>query len=919
MMPAYLMAWLIGACVLVALLLQLRLYVLRRGRAVEVAFAQLLQLGDVGLIILDEAGLVIEWSPALAQLTGLDRAGMVGRDFLGQCVLAEDLERLRSEFASLGPAKGHVTVEFTLRGRQPRQLRWRLCFVQDPADGRRYVAAVAQDVSDLRETIAGLQASEARFRQVFQSAPVAMALAEAGGRLLVVNQEYANFLGYESSEALIGRSLLEHTLPDDHATLHSAVQEAREGGSYRLEMRFLTRAGEVRWGDARGLMLSDDTGQPYLVSQIADVHERKQAELQLTQHRNQLLVAQRIARLGAWQWDFASRRLEISDVFREMLKCPPGLQSLDASTLEALVLPEDAARVQDSLQELVRSDQKVVTEVRARTFQGEWRYWRVDITIERDEGGHRRRLLGTAQDITESRLTEVALRQSEARYRSLFDTNLDGLYFMSLGGLIEEANPAFLSMLAWGAEDIRGVSARSLTPEDWAAADDLAGNQIRAQGYCDILQKEVLTRDGRRLPVAFRAWQVCNDDGDPLRVMGMVRDITALKKVEAEREALQKGLQQAQKMEAIGQLTGGIAHDFNNILASILGYTELALQHPLVAGDAPLQRQLHEVRLAGERARELIRQMLLFSRGGRRSGLVQPVAGLIEDAVRMLQPTLPASLLLRTRLSPELPGILMDGVALQQVVMNLVINARDAMGAKGEVELLAHPTEMRSTLCASCHHRVAGSFVEVAVSDHGPGIGEAVLERIFDPFFSTKPVGQGSGMGLSVVHGIVHEFGGHILVESDSGGSKFRMLFPRPQRTGAAAPPLMQGHGEHILVVDDEAAVADMLGEILRSHGYSAEVATDSRQALTRLQREGVDLLLTDLFMPQIDGVALAQKAQQQRPGLPVVMLSGQAALLASDGLQWPVLAKPVDIPALLGCLEQLLEAAGLRPEHETI
>ena len=915
-MPAYLMVWLLAMCAGLVLLLYRQW---RHQRlAVTEALRQLLQVGDTGIMMLDARFQVIEWSPVLADISGLERADMLGRDFFDRGVAVGSVERVRAEFLALGPDRTSATIEFPLRGRQQLQLRWRLSYAAAPG-GPAGVMAVAQDVTELRQTIARLQASEARFRQVFQSAPVAIALAEEDGRLLVVNEEYAHFLGYDASAALIGRSLLEHTLPEEQAAWQEALRTAREGGGYRLEKRFLTRDGEVRWGDTRGLVLEGGTGQRYLISQIADVHERKQAELALTEHSNQLLVAQRIARLGAWQWVFARRRLEISDALQEMIKCPPGQKTLDVSTLHALVLPEDAARLQQSLLQLVTTNENVVTELRARTFQGDWRYWRVDITLERDTAGQRLCLLGTAQDITESRLAEVALRESEARYRSLFDTNLDGLYFISLGGMIEEGNPAFLQMTGYGAADVKGISVRSLTPEDWRAVDDLAGNQIRSKGHCDMVRKEIFTRDGRRVPVAFRAWQVCNEDGDPVRVMGMVRDITALKQVEAEREALQKGLQQAQKMEAIGQLTGGIAHDFNNILASILGYTDLAAQRATAAQDPALQRQLQEVKLAGERAQELIRQMLLFSRGGRRTGVVQPVAGLIEDTVRMLQPTLPSALHLHTDISAGLPGILMDAVALQQVVMNLVINARDAMAAEGEVELLAQLTELPPTLCASCHHRVAGSFVEIAVHDHGPGIDAAVSERIFDPFFSTKAVGQGSGMGLPVVHGIVLEFGGHILVESNSGGCRFRILFPLPAGQAAPARVAKGGRGEHILVVDDEKAVADMLGEVLRSHGYSAEVSTDSRQALVRLQKDGVDLLLTDLLMPQIDGMELAQRAQQQQPGLPVVMLSGQAVLLAHEGLRWPVLAKPVDIPALLDCLGGLLSRDGIHHDNQPV
>lgn len=1155
---------------------------LRHLRDSEERYRRLAHTTDVGIAVLDSDFHIVEWSPALEQLFGLRRSKAVGSDFFALCIFPEDQERLVLDISSHRERDDVFDLEFPVKAvnDERRLLRWRIRYYTDALNGRRYLTAVGHDVTELRTATFRLMVSEARFRQVFQAAPVGMALADPDGRVLTANQEYARFLGFLAPDDLPGKQLLDFTLPEDREDIQNSIRNSLRdtAGSYRIERRFVTKQGAVRWGQASGLMLEDDYGQRYLINQIADIHERKKAELalieserrlatlignlsgavyryelppgtdtlrlhhdqrpnfvsdgvevltgyprsvflrsqtalelshllmpedrprleaalaaalqgtgsfqvvyrlrnavtgvrwvseqgrvwqrpdgayaidglilditterqareselvyrtlvadtetgfvslspkgvvleanapyvamagfdepgeivgrsilawtcpeyevgtlnflasamdyshvrhfetvylrqdgsrvnllinavaasggsersikclifdisaskkaerELTEHRNQLMVAQRIARLGAWQWSFETHQLSLSDVFLELIAFPARQAPPDIAFLNQLIEVDDALRIREAVRLLMEHGEHTVAEFRVRTCEGERRFWRADATMERAPNGRRLRLVGTVQDVTESKQAEVALRASEARYRSLFDTNIDGIFFVSLDGVIEEGNAAFRSIVAY--EDVRNLDCHTITPEEWWEADEKAWAQIDEKGWCDAFSKEYRRRDGSRVPISIRAWLVRNEHGQPLRVMCMVRDITELKRIEAEREQLQKGLQQAQKMEAIGQLTGGIAHDFNNILASILGYTDLALRREVVQQDVRVSRHLQEVKLAGERARELISQMLLFSRGGRNPGVVQSVSGLVQETVRMLRPTLPSTLRLRTYINQTLPAIRVEGVSMQQIVMNLVINARDAMEGRGEVQVLARLAEMPQARCSSCSQLLSGQFVEVAVRDHGPGIPEAVFERMFDPFFTTKPVGKGTGMGLSVVHGIVHEFGGHLVVETGAWGTTFRILFPIPSEAEQQQPvvketPRLLGQGERVLVVDDEAPVAEMLGELLESHGYAVEVMTDSQQALRRLRQpeDPVDLLLTDLLMPGLDGVELIRLARGHNPNLPVVMMSGQAALLQHELMSWPVLSKPVDVPALLACLDNMLDSVRL-------
>jgi len=242
--------------------------------------------------------------------------------------------------------------------------------------------------------------------------------------------------------------------------------------------------------------------------------------------------------------------------------------------------------------------------------------------------------------------------------------------------------------------------------------------------------------------------------------------------------ALQRQLQQAQKMEAIGQLTGGIAHDFNNILASIMGYTELLKDKAIIVGDSKMQYYLEQIYISSERARDLVAKMLAFSRESKTGGQALSLLPVLEDSLTMLGSIMTPSIELHTDFEVDLPMVLSNPLQIHQLVMNLCINARDAMHDNGRIDIGLKLVQLNGELCDSCHDQIDGEYVELSVKDTGTGIESQILERIFEPFFTTKSLGKSTGMGLSLVHGILHELGGHILVESSPDtGTLFRLLF----------------------------------------------------------------------------------------------------------------------------------------------
>lgn len=383
-------------------------------------------------------------------------------------------------------------------------------------------------------------------------------------------------------------------------------------------------------------------------------------------------------------------------------------------------------------------------------------------------------------------------------------------------------------------------------------------------------------------------------------------------------------LRQAQKMEAIGHLAGGIAHDFNNILASTLGFVYLAKTQAQVYHDEDLNESLEEITIASDRARDLVKQMLTFSRVDKADPDVRAVNiyQSVEEIVKLLRPTLASNLNIKLVAKDESLTAKIDPVQLHQTVMNLCINSHDAMNGRGDIIIKMGMIKANKAECSSCHKIISGDFVEIMVKDTGDGIPNEHLNSIFEPFYTTKAVGKGSGMGLSVVHGIAHRYDGHVLVESKPGSSTaISLLLPAvagktsqdksSARTdsGKVEPSRIKpGPGQRsnrIMVVDDEAAVARVVTKMLEQCGYEVKSYSSPEQALDELVNGGntYDALVTDLVMPNITGVQFARKIRDHDPQLPIILCSGNresGQLEASDRFLFTkILDKPID-PSML-------------------
>ena len=486
---------------------------------------------------------------------------------------------------------------------------------------------------------------------------------------------------------------------------------------------------------------------------------------------------------------------------------------------------------------------------------------------------------------------------SEARLRAMFDESPLGISLVDREGYFVESNPALRRILGYAQEELAGLRFRDLSPyEDVAESlglfQDLYAGRIR--NY--TVEKRYIRKDGEFVWVRLTAAGVRDAQGAVQYVMGMAEDITARKAAEAALAEREEQLRQAQKMEAVGQLAGGIAHDFNNLLTVIRVHAEL-LTDVLREGDE--RSDLETIQHAAARAANLTRQLLAFSR----KQLLQPrvldpnvvVAGLTP----MLRRLIGEDIALATILAPSVGRVLADPGQLEQVLLNLAVNARDAMPQGGALTIETADVEIvggqgaapdaaspggGSPDGASREASPPGAYVMIAVSDTGIGMSPDIQARAFEPFFTTKEPGRGSGLGLSTVYGIVRQSSGYVRVASaPAAGATFRVYLPRQEPSAAAADergaaaPEAGRDGGTVLVVEDEDAVRQLTRRILVRHGYDVLEARHGRDALDLVARHGnaIDLVLTDVVMPEMSGREFAEAFGRLRPGTPVVYMSG--------------------------------------------
>jgi two-component system cell cycle sensor histidine kinase/response regulator CckA len=477
-----------------------------------------------------------------------------------------------------------------------------------------------------------------------------------------------------------------------------------------------------------------------------------------------------------------------------------------------------------------------------------------------------------AADIGERERISNALQHSEARYRSLFERNRAGVFRSSPDGHFLDLNESFAELFGYTREELMALPAKVLYPggkeeRDARLAEFAKTGQIKDMEMC------YLHKNGSPVWVIQNVVRVKDEEG---------RDVTEGTLVDiSERRSLEDKLRQAQKMEAVGQLAGGIAHDFNNLLTVIQGYSHLLMQQ--LREDREAYTQVEKIEEASEKAASLTRQLLAFSRKQVLQPKIIDLNSLVENLSSLLHRLIGEHIELLTITAAELGPVKADAAQIEQVVMNLVVNARDAMPAGGQLTLETANAELDDSYSADHPGVSPGAYVMLAVSDTGEGMTPETLARIFEPFFTTKEMGRGTGLGLSMVYGIVKQSGGHIWTYSEVGhGTTFKIYLPRteaaPDRVGVrrTAASSISGN-EQILLVEDDEKLRELANSILTSCGYSVIASTDAQHARLICEQRGssIHMLLTDVIMPGTSGRVLAQLLLSRNPKVKVLYMSG--------------------------------------------
>ncbi|MFW5751307.1 MAG: PAS domain-containing hybrid sensor histidine kinase/response regulator [Planctomycetota bacterium] len=784
-------------------------------------------------------------------------------------------------------------------------------------------ATIVQDITLRRQASDSLKASEQRLRTVYQAAnTVAFITTDLAGsqtRVREFSPGAERIFGYRRHEILDRPVSLLHPPENRTRFIDNRALFVGEDEASSCETTLLRKNGEAFPALLTIHPVHGPGGEAVgTVSVTLDLTELKRAEHELRAQRD----------FTAAILDTVDALVVVLDADGRVVRFNRACERLSGHTaaevlgsqLWELLIPADqvdAVRAVFTDPQVARAAGKHEHHWLTRSGERRLIAWSiVAIVGPTDHGAY---VLGTGVDITEQRAAQVALRESEEHFRQLVETTPYGVEEVDCDGVITYANPAHHRILGVSPGELIGRHLWQLDFEDPTAVRDYFHALLAQTPEPQTRALSAMRPDGSQVHLLMDHDYRRDEDGRLLGLIGVLTDVT-------ERVRLEDQLRQAQKMEALGSLAGGIAHDFNNILQGMLGYTQLAQRR--IDALHVAQPHLREVIKGGRRAAKMVQHILAFSRQQERDPRAIVLGPIVAEAEQLLHASLPTTIRIEARVRPNSPPIIADPTEIHQVLMNLATNAYHAMSETGGLLTIALDWGPAERLAPTSDVANPALVVVLEVSDSGCGMPQRVRERVFDPYFTTKEVGKGTGMGLAVVHGIVAHCGGHITVESEEGlGSVFRIVFPAAETTDEAneaddgessdtrpaqATPGI-GRGHHILLVDDRQSVVEMTRLALEDSGFVVETAPEGIGALALFRSDPArwDAVVTDQTMPGLTGSELCREVLKHRPDIPVVLCTGYSEGMDEHSARRAgaaaFLEKPISISRLRRTLADLL------------
>ncbi len=781
----------------------------------------------------------------------------------------------------------------------------------------RHEAEAAREQSQVKELRARSESEEVtrRLELMLEGGSDGFISLDRQWRYTHINRQALELLGKTSGE-LLGKVIWDVFPQGVDGLFHQMCLRVMDGGKpEQFEDYF---AAWDRWFEYRVYPIPE--GIAVFARDITARHRAEekleQATRRLKQSELRLKAAQGRAKMGSWESDMATKENWWSEELCRMFNRDPALGPAPLPEFLEMLHPDDRPMILNTAAEMPVLRSVKTEKFRSNPAHGPVRYFDAIVEAIFDEKGNRVKAGGTIMDVTEQRLAELALRDSEAKYRLIVETAHEGIWLIDAEDRTTFVNRRMAEMLGYGSEaemlgrkvfEFMDASAR-------AEADEVLAR--RRKGLREDHDFRFQCKDGSDLWASLSASPIQDEQGRYAGALAMVMDMT-------ERKRLEEQLRQVQKMEAIGQLSGGVAHDFNNLLTVIKG--QISLLQLAGPRDPETDQSLEDISLAADRAANLTRQLLAFSRRQVLQLRDLNINEVVEGMGSMVRRIVGEDVAVELACAPGAIGVQADTGMMEQVILNLVVNARDAMPQGGRLRIETARVVIDAETARKRPEARAGSFVRLTVADTGTGIAPETLPKIFEPFFTTKEFGKGTGLGLATVYGLVQQHRGWISVESEVGvGTRFHVHVPALEGmalsvvVGLAEPAQSTGGGETILLVEDEAEVRAVARFALVRQGYQVIEAEHGAKALEVWAAHGdkIKLLLTDVVMPGgISGVDLAVRLRKEQPGLRVIYMSGYSPEMAGksfairEGVNF--LPKPFDMATLTRVVRSSLDRAG--------